>query len=307
MNGGTGSTPNSQTGQYSSTQTIATPSLTRAGWTFVGWNSAANGSGTQFAPGGSLTIGASDLTLYAEWTRNVNAVIFDALGGVSAPAVTFGATGATVVLPSDTPQREGYTFLRWEDSNQTAHQPGATFTMPVASVTMYAKWSINSYAFSYNANGGTGSLPSSQNIDFASSVTVTNTQVTREGYTFSRWNTAADGSGTSYDANATFQMPSRAVTLYAQWNVIVTTTTTSTTTIPAPPVTVAKKPSTSKPIVTTTTTTTTTLPPTTTTSIPVVDDVTQSESGNTWMWWAAGVAVLSLAALALSRKLKRKL
>lgn len=40
---------------------------------------------------------------------------------------------------------------------------------------------------------------------------------TRAGYTFTGWNTAADGSGTAYAANAEVTMD-RSLTLYAQWH-----------------------------------------------------------------------------------------
>lgn len=40
---------------------------TRAGYTFSAWNTAQNGSGTSYAPGGSYTANAA-VTLYAQWT-----------------------------------------------------------------------------------------------------------------------------------------------------------------------------------------------------------------------------------------------
>ena len=43
-------------------------SFLRTGFEFVGWNSAANGSGTTYALGGAITISA-DTTLFAKWSR----------------------------------------------------------------------------------------------------------------------------------------------------------------------------------------------------------------------------------------------
>ncbi len=45
-----------------------TGSLTKSGFLFSEWNTAADGTGTSHAPGATLTIGASDVTLYARWT-----------------------------------------------------------------------------------------------------------------------------------------------------------------------------------------------------------------------------------------------
>jgi uncharacterized repeat protein (TIGR02543 family) len=43
------------------------------------------------------------------------------------------------------------------------------------------------------------------------------------GYTFSGWNTKADGTGTAYQAGGTFTMGSADVTLYAKWTAATTT------------------------------------------------------------------------------------
>ena len=44
-----------------------TGNLAYSGYTFVGWQTTADGSGTAYAPGGTFTMGAADLTLYALW------------------------------------------------------------------------------------------------------------------------------------------------------------------------------------------------------------------------------------------------
>ena len=272
-NGGAGSVPATQIGQYRTSVTAAPNALTRTGWSFVGWNTAANATGVQYAPGGEVLLGAADIALFAEWERNVNALIFDSLGGENAPTETFGATGTTVSLPLETPLREGYSFNGWEDSARTTHSPGATFTMPVTSVTLFAKWSINSYSLTYNANGGNGTTPSSQSITYATTATVATTQVEKSGYTFSKWNTRADGRGTAYNPSETFTMPASDVTLYAQWNEIPVepqiAPATTTTTVPVEQQV--------KPVVTTTTTVPTEQQQnpviTTTTTVPVVQQV----------------------------------
>ena len=76
----------------------------------------------------------------------------------------------------------------------------------------------STYTVSYNANGGTGEL-SDPNSPYASgaSVTVLSNSFTRDGYTFTNWNTAADGNGTDYAPGATFSISAN-TTLYAQWS-----------------------------------------------------------------------------------------
>ncbi len=82
----------------------------------------------------------------------------------------------------------------------------------------------SSYTVTYNGNGNTGgTVPVDPNSPYAPGATVTvlaNTgNLVDAGYSFSGWNTAPDGSGTSYSASglASFAMPDANVSLYAQW------------------------------------------------------------------------------------------
>jgi uncharacterized repeat protein (TIGR02543 family) len=73
----------------------------------------------------------------------------------------------------------------------------------------------------YNGNGNTGGAPPTDPNTYSSGQTVTvlgNTGgLTKTGYVFSGWNTAANGSGTTYQPGGTFNMPSNNIVLYAVW------------------------------------------------------------------------------------------
>lgn len=75
----------------------------------------------------------------------------------------------------------------------------------------------DTYSVTYDANGGSGTM-TDDDSPYASGATVTvlDNEFTREGYTFSRWNTESNGSGTSYAEGATFIINAN-TTLYAQW------------------------------------------------------------------------------------------
>ncbi|MFD0670833.1 S-layer homology domain-containing protein, partial [Cohnella sp. GCM10027633] len=108
---------------------------------------------------------------------------------------------------------------------------GATFTMAAANVTLYAQWTVNpTYTVTYDGNGSTGGTVPTDSHPYEQHSTVTvlgNTgSLVKTGSTFAGWNTAADGSGTSYVAGATFTMGAANVTLYAQWTVNPTYTVT---------------------------------------------------------------------------------
>ena len=75
-----------------------------------------------------------------------------------------------------------------------------------------------SSTLNYDANSESGIIES-QRAAVDSLVTISPVSPTRVGYTFTGWNTAPTGTGTSYQPGATFTMPaSGTTTLYAQWS-----------------------------------------------------------------------------------------
>lgn len=124
-----------------------------------------------------------------------------------------GTTGAfTANLTGLTANTTYYYRAYATNSNGTSYGTDQTFTT-LANAT--------NYTVTYDGNGSTGgSVPTDSNsYTQGSSVTVQgNTgSLVRTGYTFAGWNTVADGSGTNYLADATFDIGSTNVTLYAKW------------------------------------------------------------------------------------------
>lgn len=75
----------------------------------------------------------------------------------------------------------------------------------------------------YNANGGTGSMDSQSFYpDDGESITIKSNAFSKSGYSFEKWNTSSDGSGTSYYAGNSYT--GNGMTLYAQWKVIFSAT-----------------------------------------------------------------------------------
>jgi uncharacterized repeat protein (TIGR02543 family) len=88
------------------------------------------------------------------------------------------------------------------------------------------------YVISYDGNGNTGgSVPGNTTVNaFASASLATNSGIlARTNYTFSGWNTAANGGGTSYAAGATGVYINKDTTLYAQWSSTITYNTNGAT------------------------------------------------------------------------------
>ncbi len=89
-----------------------TGGLVRSEFTFTGWNTQADGSGTFFAEGESYTDNAN-LTLYAEWTPNTYFVFFEPDEGTGIMAPVEVDFQEWIVLPPSTFTRDGFTFNGW--------------------------------------------------------------------------------------------------------------------------------------------------------------------------------------------------
>ena len=69
----------------------------------------------------------------------------------------------------------------------------------------------------YDANGGEGTIDSATGVA-GESVTVAENGFIRNDYTFTGWNTQADGKGTAYKAGDNFTLTDKDTVLYAQWS-----------------------------------------------------------------------------------------
>lgn len=113
-------------------------------------------------------------------------------------------------------QAFGFAYGEWASAG------AGTWTREVTKTCNYCHYKEGptketAYDLSYDLNGS----EDKQTADFATVEHVIETEVTadkpvRKGYSFVGWNTAADGSGTSYEAGAKVEL-SAPVTLYAQW------------------------------------------------------------------------------------------
>lgn len=104
------------------------------------------------------------------------------------------------------------TFINWEENWEGGVTAQASYAINNLSVNVPA-WT--SYTVSYNANGGSGA-PGSQTKWKDQTLTLSTTKPSRTGYTFVKWNTKSDGSGTSYNPGAGYTANGN-VTLYAIW------------------------------------------------------------------------------------------
>ena len=221
ITGGNG-TPNWD-GHTGDTPAIGGNGWTIDGYTFAGWTTSPDGGGTKYAPGASWTANGT-LTLYAQWTPGEAGLTYDgngATGGKTDPQN--GVTDQKVNVRQNGFTRDGYTFVRWDtqaDCRGRAVNPGDKWTLQGSS-TLYACWAGVAQTLTYHGNGATGGNTAAQSGHTGDELTTNANGFTRDGYTFVRWDTAKDGSGTAYGEGkngvSQYTMKPAGNDLYAIW------------------------------------------------------------------------------------------
>jgi uncharacterized repeat protein (TIGR02543 family) len=161
-NGSTaGNRPASQAVKAFSSTTLATNAgnLAKTGFTFAGWNTAANGTGTNYASG-ALYSASRGITLYAQWNSTITYNTNGATGTVPTAVSTTTEASRTFVLNAGTGlTRTNLVFAGWNtsaDGSGTHYAGGASYTS-TGNATLFA---IFRPLYTYNANGATsGTVP----------------------------------------------------------------------------------------------------------------------------------------------------
>lgn len=200
--------------KWDSSSTVTLPSATKIGYVFTGWYTAVSG-GNKIGDAGSVYNGSGGaVTLYAHWEAGTYMVSFDYDGGtgdVTSKKVTMNQTyaglpsaskntiitydvqGGALASDASSTAHIGWTFEGWYKESSFINQVTSSTKVETPSDhTLYAKWSFDDTA------------------------TVTLPSVTRTGYTFSGWYTAASGGTKVGGAGDTYTNSSN-ITLYAQW------------------------------------------------------------------------------------------
>jgi len=156
-------------------------SLKKIGFTFMGWNTEQNGSGTDYSVGAVKTI-SGDLTLYAQWKVSQHEVTFNSDGGgtISSQIVDHG----TSVAEPTPPTKLGYIFKGWFKDDTLTTVWDFNNDVVINPITLYAKWIVDQYEVTFNTNGG-GTLPT-QSVEYNTKATEPSAP-TKLGYTFDGW------------------------------------------------------------------------------------------------------------------------
>jgi len=119
--GGTGE-PGDQTGDAASDVTVSSTVPTRDGYTFAGWDTAADGSGTDYAGGARTHCRTRALTRCTPSGRSTPSHWrYDPQGGTGQPGDQTGDAASDVTVSSTEPTRDGYTFGLGHRSGWVGH------------------------------------------------------------------------------------------------------------------------------------------------------------------------------------------
>ena len=232
-NGATGGNTAAQSGHTGDELTTNANGFTRDGYTFVRWDTAKDGSGTAYGEGkngvGRYTMKPAGNDLYAIWQANPASIRYrDDYGATGSTPDTTGVTGQNVTIARNGFTRPGYTFTGWARDRRTdpSLQPGGRYTLTPGTTTLWAQWKADPAHLIYNSNSGSTSQTRRTDGVVDQALTVIANPFTRSGYTFTGWNTQADGRGKAYAAGNGFRLvadaksnPVNTSVLYAQWRI----------------------------------------------------------------------------------------
>jgi uncharacterized repeat protein (TIGR02543 family) len=182
--------------------------LTYEGYTFQGWYVDATFE-QAYIQGSTLQ---ATTTLFGQWTINTYTVSFVTAGGSSIEAITQDFN-SELVFPAN-PTKEGHSFVGWYEDESYAQPVEAPFVVPANDLTLYAKWSINTYTLSFDTDGG--SLLESIDLAFDTALPALPTP-TKTGHTFVGWH--AHSTSTTLLLPMPLSMPAMHVTMVAQWSI----------------------------------------------------------------------------------------
>lgn len=211
---------------YDTAQNLGVNTFERTGYTFDGWNTNADGSGTSYADSETVnnltTENGATITFYAQWKANAYAVLFDKTGGES------GTESVNAFYDSDmpaatAPRYDGYGFAGYFDADGVQYYDSEMNSVRVwdktKDATLYARWEGKTFTVTFDKeNGieGTSSVAAVFNENMPSA-----SAPSRVGYIFKGYFDERNGAGTQYYSEDMTSVSkwnkSSAATLYAYW------------------------------------------------------------------------------------------
>ena len=226
---------------YDTKAPLTSNGFTCAGYSFTGWSTNADGSGTTYKDGEEVENLTADqggeVKLFAQWSEKSATMSYlaDDAGTVDVETDTIGAaTGEP--LPVTAQADAGYHFTNWTYANANGSgSAGSAAMLSVADIAAAAKatgiyvdtkftahFAANTYTVKFDANGGVGA-PSDQTMAYGAETALTKAVgMAYAGYTFIGWSIDPAATAATYADGARVKdlttVDGDIVTLHAVWN-----------------------------------------------------------------------------------------
>ncbi|MCQ2530834.1 MAG: InlB B-repeat-containing protein, partial [Lachnospiraceae bacterium] len=232
--------------EYGRDYNLSDNTYRRDGYTFLGWNTKRDGTGTSYDNMEQInSLSATDgglVYLYAQWKTHTYKIVFspnydyNPSGFKAMASMTSRKYDVSYTLSANTYTRTGYTFAGW---NTQRDGSGDSFANKATvrnlteedgvSVYLYAQWKPNTYKvifspnYDYSDDPDFTAMPSMTNLEYGEEYELSDITYGKPGYIFLGWNTKRDGTGTSYDNMETISnlvsTNGGSIYLYAQWHI----------------------------------------------------------------------------------------
>ena len=219
LNGG--SNPSGTVSTYTIEKAVTLPTPTKSGYTFAGWFTSSNFSGSKVTTIAKGSTG--NRTFYAKWNATSYTITYKLDGGTnpSNAPTSYTAQSADITLPN--PTKTGYAFAGWYTSSSFTGSKVTKITSGSSgNKTFYAKWTAITYNVVFNSNDGTNRTASQKfTYGTAQKLDANSFEPTTGKGEFIEWTTKANGTGTKYkDQESVTNLATtlgETVNLYAQW------------------------------------------------------------------------------------------
>ena len=211
-NSGTGTMPD-ETMTYGVSKALDENTFTRDGYTFAGWNTKADGTGTNYIDKQEIfnltDIDGTEFTLYAKWTKDEYIINYDPDGGqLDNPKTTYSVDDEEFTLVK--PTKVGYDFVGWTGTGVST--PTKNVVIPTGSTgtrSYTAHWTETIYTIEYIRNYDNATVTVAGNL---TSYKITDSDITLNNpgdpdtyHFFTGWTTNLD---TESDLSTSFVIPS---------------------------------------------------------------------------------------------------
>ena len=203
------------TAQYTHTGR-SLPTATRSGYTFKGWYTTATG-GTKIGDAGIVYTPTSNVTIYAQWEKNVitsKLTLNTGAGKANSDTSFQGNSGTSIAITSPTAPSSYVLYLENNDGSYSSTTLTSSFTFSGWSLSGGGSISGSTYTF-----GDTDGTLTAQYTQKG----ITLTKPTRTGYTLKGWYTASSGGTKVGNGGDVYKPSANGTTIYAQWEQIIVT------------------------------------------------------------------------------------